>query len=108
MEEANSTKQDLLQNLEAQQNEFSAERRSLELEIRDLKAKIESYEDDMDRIIGSRENEKSAIDERVRSLQQELERARAESLAEAEKTQGQIDFLRNDAKLQRESNEASF
>lgn len=106
MEEANSTKQDLLQNLEAQQNEFSAERRSLELEIRDLKAKIESYEDDMDRIIGSRENEKSAIDERVRSLQQELERARAESLAEAEKTQGQIDFLRNDAKLQRESNEA--
>lgn len=103
--EANSTKKDLMENLEAQQREFSAERQSLESEIKRLKTKIEEYEDDMDRILGSRENEKTQVDERVRLLHHELERLRADTAAETQKAQGQVDFLRNDAKLQRESNE---
>lgn len=93
-----------MENLEAQKLEFAAERQSLELEIKRYKAKIEEYEDDMDRIIGSRENEKTQGDERVRLLQQELERLRKETAAEAQRTQGQIDFLRGDVKSQRESN----
>ncbi|KAI9738932.1 MAG: oligomeric, coiled-coil, peripheral membrane protein [Claussenomyces sp. TS43310] len=105
-EEANSTKQDLLKNLEAQQGEFGAERKSLESEIKELRSRLEAYEDDIDRIIGSRENEKVNIDERVRALHDELDRLRVEKTAEAQKTQGQVDFLRNDAKLQRESNES--
>lgn len=100
--EANSTKKDLMENLEAQQREFGIERQSLEAEIKKLKAKLEEYEDDMDRIMGSRDQ----VDERVRLMQQELEKVRAESAAETDKAQGQVDFLRNDAKLQRESNEA--
>jgi autophagy-related protein 11 len=106
VEEANSTKRDLLENLEAQKREFAIERQSLESEIKRFKTKIEEYEDDMDRIIGSRENEKAQVDERVRLLQQELERLHTETTAETQRTQGQVDFLRNDAKLQRESNES--
>lgn len=106
VEEANSTKRDLMENLEAQQREFTIERQSLESEIKRFKTKIEEYEDDMDRIIGSRENEKAQVDERVRFLQQELEKLRTETAAETQKTQGQVDFLRTDAKLQRESNES--
>lgn len=106
MEEANSTKQDLLQNLEAQQNEFGIERKSLEAEIRELKSKLESYEDEVDRIVGSRETERAQVEDQIREVRQALERERAEAAAETQKAQGQVDYLRNDAKLQRESNES--
>lgn len=105
MEEANSTKKDLMENLEAQQNEFAVERKSLESELKRLKTRLEEYEDDMDRILGSRENEKATVDERVRSLQKEVDRLREDSEAQTQKAQGQVDFLRNDAKMQRETND---
>ncbi|KAL3420793.1 autophagy-related protein 11 [Phlyctema vagabunda] len=101
VEEANSTKKDLMENFDAQQREFIEERKSLEAEIKKWKSKIEDLEDEMDRYLGSREN----VDDRVRSLQDEIEKLHKEAAAEAQKTQGQIDFLRNDAKLQRETNE---
>lgn len=105
VEEANSTKKDLMENFEAQQREFVEERKSLEGEIKRLKARLEELEDEMDRYLGSRENERTNIDDRVRSLQDELDRVRKEAKAEAQKAQGQVEFLRNDAKLQREANE---
>ena len=105
VEEANSTKKDLMENFDAQQREFIEERKSLESEIKRLKAKLEELEDEMDRYLGSRENEKAGVDERVRSLQDELEKLRKETTAEAQKAQGQVDFLRNDAKMQREAND---
>ncbi|KAI1373699.1 autophagy-related protein 11-domain-containing protein [Hypoxylon crocopeplum] len=45
MDEANSTKQDLLGNMEALKREFMVERRSLEDEIKGLKARLEETED---------------------------------------------------------------
>lgn len=105
VEEANSTKKDLMENFEAQQREFIEERKSLEDEISRLKTRLEEIEDDMDRYVGSRENEKTTTDERVRSLQDEINHQRRVSAAEAQKMQGQVDYLRNDAKLQHESNE---
>jgi autophagy-related protein 11 len=105
VEEANSTKRDLMENFEAQQREFVEERKSLEGEIKRLKAKLEELEDEMDRYLGSRENEKATVDERVRVLQDELEKLRKETTAEAQKAQGQVEFLRNEAKLQRVANE---
>ena len=105
VDEANSMKKDLMENFEAQQREFIEERKSLESEIKRLKAKLEELEDEMDRYLGSRENEKTTIDDRVRSLQDEVEKLRKEATADAQKAQGQVDFLRNDAKLQRETNE---
>ncbi|TAQ88532.1 hypothetical protein B7494_g3170 [Chlorociboria aeruginascens] len=105
-EELNSTKGDLMQNFEAQQREFIEERKSLEGEIKRLKTKLDELEDEMDRYLGSRENEKANVDERVKHLQDELDKLRKETTAEAQKAQGQVDFLRNDAKLQRETNES--
>ncbi|RDW72056.1 hypothetical protein BP5796_08090 [Coleophoma crateriformis] len=100
-EEANAMKKDLMDNFDAQQREFIEERKSLEGEIKRLKAKNEDLEDEMDRFLGSREN----VDDRVRSLQDEVERLRKENGAEAQKAQGQVDFLRGEANLQRETNE---
>jgi len=105
VEEANSTKKDLMENFDAQQREFIEERKSLESEIKRLKAKLEELEDEMDRYLGSRENERATVDERVRVLQDELEKVRKETTAEAQKAQGQVEFLRNEAKLQRDANE---
>ena len=106
VEEANSMKKDLMENFEAQQREFIEERRSLESEIKRLKAKLEELEDEIDRNLGSRENERTSIDDRVRSLLDELESLRKEKTADAQKAQGQVDYLRNNAKIQRETNEA--
>ncbi|KAI9644929.1 oligomeric, coiled-coil, peripheral membrane protein [Ciborinia camelliae] len=105
LEEVNSMKQDLSENFKAQQRDFIEERKSLEDEIKRLKARLEEFEDEMDRYLGSRENEKSYVDDRVHTLQEELDRLRKDAAAEAQKAQGQVDFLRNDAKLQRETNE---
>ncbi|KAH7330173.1 putative autophagy-related protein 11 [Rhexocercosporidium sp. MPI-PUGE-AT-0058] len=106
VEEANSTKKDLMENFDAQQREFIEERKSLESEIKRLKAKLEELEDEMDRYLGSRENEKTSIDDRVRSLQDELEKFRKDAIAESQKAQGQVDFLRDEAKMQRETNDS--
>ncbi|KAF8865478.1 Taz1-interactin-like proteing factor 1 [Acephala macrosclerotiorum] len=106
VDEATSTKKDLMENFEAQQREFLEERKSLEEEIKQYKARLEELEDEMERYLGSRENERTTTDERVRLLEVELERVRKEAALEAQKSQGQVDFLRNDAKMQREANEA--
>ncbi|TVY41723.1 Autophagy-related protein [Lachnellula subtilissima] len=73
-EDANSTKQDLMANFEVHQREFIEERKSLEDEIKRLKARLEEVEDEMDRYLGSRENEKATVDERVKAVQDEFDR----------------------------------
>ncbi|KAJ2979420.1 hypothetical protein NUW58_g7206 [Xylaria curta] len=83
--EANSTKQDLLGNMEALKREFMEERRSYVDEIKQLKARLEETEDAM-----------------VQSMQDEIDRLNNEKRDDALKTQGQVEFLRNEAKIQRE------
>ncbi|KAF2973412.1 hypothetical protein GQX73_g8 [Xylaria multiplex] len=85
IDEANSTKQDLLGNMEALKREFMEERKSYEDEIKQLKARLEETEDAM-----------------VQSMQDEIDRLNNEKRDDALKTQGQVDFLRNEAKVQRE------
>jgi len=105
IQQATSMKNDLMGNFEAQQREFLEERKSLENEIKRLKSKLEELEDEMDRYLGSRENERLSVDDRVKSLLTELENVRKENAAEAQKAQGQVEFLRNEAQLQREAND---
>ena len=102
IKQATSIKNDLMGNFEAQQREFLEERKSLENEIKRLKSKLDELEDEMDRYLGSRENEKISIDERVKALSSELDLARKEAAAEAQKAQGQVEFLRRETQLQRE------
>ncbi|KAF2033734.1 hypothetical protein EK21DRAFT_58238 [Setomelanomma holmii] len=76
-EEAMSTKNNIMENMRAQQKEFADERRSLENEIQAYKTKIEEAEDELDRVLGSRDNERTGIDARVQDLESQLERARS-------------------------------
>lgn len=103
MEEANSTKTDLLKNMEALKREFMEERKSLEDEIKQLKARIEDTEDEIEHFGESRENEKATYDERVHTLEEELEQLAKDRRDEVLKFEGQVDFLRKESRLQRES-----
>ena len=100
--DAVSTKKDLMENMEAQQREFEDERRLLEDEITKLKLKLEEVEDELDRILGSRDQEKPGVEDRVRALEAELDKLRRDAAEEVRKAHGQAEFLRNDYTMQRE------
>ncbi|KAK3362829.1 autophagy-related protein 11-domain-containing protein [Lasiosphaeria hispida] len=102
MEEVNSTKKDLLENMEALKREFVEERKSLEDEIKRLQARLEDTEDEIEHFGESRENEKASYDERVRSLELEVERLLTEKHDETLETQEQVNFLHKEAHLQSE------
>ena len=79
LDEANSTKRDLLENMEAQQREFSDERRALEDELTQTKARMEEMEDEFDRLMGSRENDKTGAEARFQVLLAERDEARRDA-----------------------------
>lgn len=102
MEEANSTKKDLLQNMEALKREFMEERKSLEDEIKQLKTRIEEHEDDIENFDESREHEKASHDVKVQALMDEITKLTKERRDDALKYEGQVEFLRKESKLQRD------
>lgn len=105
MDEANITKKDLLENMEALKREFVDERKSMEQEIKRLQARLEDTEDEIEHWGESREHEKASYDEKVLALQAEVDRLQNERKDDGMKNQGQVDFLRNEARAQRERNE---
>lgn len=96
MVEAESTKNDLLANLEAQQLEFEDERRHLEDDIHQLKIKLEEIEEELDRVQGSQEHAQLTADQRIRQLETELDNQHKHHADELAKAQGQTDYVRND------------
>ncbi|KAH8128501.1 hypothetical protein FP744_10008614 [Trichoderma asperellum] len=107
IEEVNSTKKDLLENMEALKREFLDERISLEGEIKALKARLEDTEEEMDHFGESRENEKATFDERIQALEAEIEQLNKERKDDALKAQGQVEFLRKETQMQRDQLDAS-
>ncbi|EFW99040.1 taz1-interacting factor 1 [Grosmannia clavigera kw1407] len=81
-EEANSTKKDLLKNLEGLERGFAQERRSLEEEIRRLQGRIEDAEDEM-------EHERAAFEEQTRALQGDVARLEGEAAEQQEEVRTQ-------------------
>jgi autophagy-related protein 11 len=79
LDDVNSTKRDLLENMEAQQREFAGERRSLEDELERVRGRIEELEDEFDRLAGSRENDKTGAEARFQVLLAERDDARREA-----------------------------
>lgn len=77
--DANSTKKDLMDNMEAQQREFAGERRALEEQINLFKLKVEEVEDELERILGSRDNERTGTEGKLQQLTAEIEQARRDS-----------------------------
>jgi autophagy-related protein 11 len=103
VDEANSTKKDLLENLEALKREFMEERKSLEDEIKRLQARLEDTEDEIENFGESRENEKASYDETIQALKLEIERLTKEKHDETLKSEAKISFLREEARLQSET-----
>ncbi|KAK4032677.1 autophagy-related protein 11-domain-containing protein [Parachaetomium inaequale] len=106
MDEANSTKKDLLENLEALKREFMDERKSLDDEIKRLQARLEDTEDEIEHFGESRENEKASYNETIQALKLEVERLTKEKRDETLKSEGKISFLREETRMQRETIEA--
>lgn len=107
VQEVNTTKKDLLENMEALKREFMEERISLEQDIKSLKARLEDTEDEMEHFGESRENEKASYDNRVQILEAEVSRLSKEREGETLKSQGQVEFLRKEAQMKIEQLEAS-
>ncbi|WPH02811.1 Hypothetical protein R9X50_00567900 [Acrodontium crateriforme] len=83
VEEAVSTKKDLMENMEAQQREFANERRNLEQELADAKERLEELENEMERLLGSRDDERTGIDTRIAAFEEEVSRLKEDSQAHA-------------------------
>ncbi|CAN8099032.1 unnamed protein product [Discula destructiva] len=102
MDEINSTKNDLLKNMDAQKRESVEERKSLEDEIKQLKDELEENEDKMYHVDESREHVKASYDAKIQDLEDQIAKLNKERVDEALKSEGQVDFLRKEAKIQRE------
>ncbi|KAF4550972.1 putative autophagy-related protein 11 [Elsinoe fawcettii] len=86
--EAESVKKDIMQNMEAQQREFVAERRGLEQELANARGRCEELEDELDRILGSRDAEKNGVEGRVKQLEEELKTKEVEKTKNVEEMRG--------------------
>ncbi|KAJ6018939.1 hypothetical protein N7522_001006 [Penicillium canescens] len=84
-QEAQSTKKDLIGNLEARQREFEDERRFLDSELKKYKLRNEEMEEELDRLMDSREHGKRETDEQIHQLEIELQTAHANAADEAQK-----------------------
>ena len=87
LEEALSTKKDLMENFESQQKEFENERRFHTDETTTLKVRIEEIEDELERVLGSRDDEKNGVEEKIQVLEAELERMQREGVETRKRAQ---------------------
>ncbi|KAL8716254.1 MAG: hypothetical protein Q9220_000159 [cf. Caloplaca sp. 1 TL-2023] len=99
VQEAISTKEDLLGNFEAQQREFDDERRLLEDENLKLKIRLEEAEDELDRVLGSRDHEA-----RAHALEEEIHRIRQEAVHDVRSVREEKDSLRNEYEILQDMN----
>lgn len=75
IQEEQSTKKDLIGNLESRQREFEDERRFLEGEVKRFRIRVEELEEELDRTMDGREHERQDTDERIQQLETELQSA---------------------------------
>ncbi|KAJ5760714.1 hypothetical protein N7520_007870 [Penicillium odoratum] len=84
-QEAQSTKKDLIGNLEARQREFEDERKYLEAEVKKCRLRNEEVEEELDKLMDSRDHERQEAEERIHQLEADLQSAQASSAEEAQK-----------------------
>ncbi|CAI6340463.1 unnamed protein product [Periconia digitata] len=101
-QEAVSMKEELMENMKAQQKEFANERRSLEQEVQTYKSKIEEAEDELDRVLGSRDNERAGVDTKIQDLLAEIDSIRKHATADENQATEQITQLRAELEKQKE------
>jgi len=91
VEDAISTKKDLMENMEAQQREFADERRTLERELAEAKERVEEVENEIDRLSGSRDYERTGADARVATYEEEIARLREDAMGHAARAANEQD-----------------
>ncbi|GAM88041.1 hypothetical protein ANO11243_060700 [Dothideomycetidae sp. 11243] len=94
IEEAESIKKDIMSNMEAQGREFAIERRGLEQELAQVRGRVEELEDELDRILGSRDQERGGIDARTKALEDELTRMRRDLDTAQKERQKSVEDMR--------------
>ncbi|OJD15772.1 hypothetical protein AJ78_03990 [Emergomyces pasteurianus Ep9510] len=94
IQEAQSTKRDLMENLEAQQREFEDERRFLDSEAKTIKIKLEEVEEELDKVMDAREHERLDADGRLAALQTELDTQQKKTAGEIADLTSQVQALR--------------
>ncbi|KAF2872059.1 autophagy-related protein 11-domain-containing protein [Massariosphaeria phaeospora] len=102
LEEAVSTKTNIMENMKAQQKEFVDERKSLEAEIQHYKSKIEEAEDELDRVLGSRDNERGGVDTKIQELVTDLDKARKEAAEQIQQADERVADLKADLARRKE------
>ena len=75
--EANSTKKDIMENMEAQQKEFADERKMLEEELARHKTRVEELEDEVEGMMGSKNG--YGNESRIKDLESEIAEMREEA-----------------------------
>ncbi|KAL1957915.1 hypothetical protein VTO42DRAFT_5307 [Malbranchea cinnamomea] len=90
IEEIQSTKKDLMKNLEAQQREFEDERRHLMSENKTLQIKLEELEEEYDRVLDSRDHERHVTDNQAQFLQKQLDETKKKHEEERTKLSGEL------------------
>lgn len=81
--EEQSTKKDLMGNLESQQREFEEERKMLEDEVKRLTCEYEEVEEALYKEMDSHEHERQDLDERIHQLELELQDAHSSAESRA-------------------------
>ena len=104
IQEAVSTKEDLLSNMEAQQREFEEERRLIEHDNSTLKIRLEEMEEEFDKVLENNEH-----DSRLQAMNEELTKARSEASATVQaaetKTQDLQEELATQKRLKDDANQ---
>ncbi|KAH0336531.1 putative Taz1-interacting factor 1, partial [Aureobasidium melanogenum] len=105
IDEAVSTKKDIMQNMEAQQREFADERRVLEQDLDQARHRIEELEDEIDRLLGSRDQEVSGIDARAKTLEAEIEKMKQSAEEAHSRHQSVLEETQSSLRKQQEENQ---
>lgn len=102
MQEAESIKQDLMANFEAQKQEFEDERQLLDDEVHRLKVKMEEAEDELDRLNESRDHLRNEQDQTITNLRNELEQIKKANAEEQAQFKRKVESVQKDVALQRD------
>ncbi|KAG9668403.1 putative Taz1-interacting factor 1, partial [Aureobasidium melanogenum] len=94
-----------MQNMEAQQREFADERRVLEQDLDQARHRIEELEDEIDRLLGSRDQEVSGIDAKAKTLEAEIEKMKQSAEEAHSRHQSVLEETQSSLRKQQEENQ---
>lgn len=95
MQEVQSTKEDLIKNLESRQKEFEDERKFLEADAKQLRHRIEELEEELFNVLDRRDHEKQELEERAQKLEEQLLTTEISTAKELENTQTELQALQD-------------